>query len=166
MKAETTRRPLLPAWASALRMKWTRQRCQVACSTLATAALMPSWASEMTSLTPRRPRARQLAQELGPEGLGLRGADVHAEHLAAAVAVDADGDDHGDRDDAAVLAHLHVGGVDPEIGPVAFDRPVEEGLHLAVDLLAQPRLTWLLEMPLMPIALTRSSTERVEMPWT
>ena len=30
MKAETTRRPLLPAWASALRMKWTRQRCQVA----------------------------------------------------------------------------------------------------------------------------------------
>ena len=23
-KAETTRRPLLPAWASALRMKWTR----------------------------------------------------------------------------------------------------------------------------------------------
>ena len=63
------------------------------------------------------------------------------------------------------LAHLQVGGVDPEIGPVAFDRPVEEGLHLAVDLLAQPRLTWLLEMPLMPMALTRSSTERVEMPW-
>ena len=27
------------------------------------------------------------------------------------------------------------------------------------------RLTWLLEMPLPPIALTRSSTERVEMPW-
>ena len=30
MKAETTRRPLLPAWASALRMKWTRQRYQLA----------------------------------------------------------------------------------------------------------------------------------------
>ena len=56
MKAETTRRPLLPAWASALRMVWTRQRCQVAFISLATAALMPSWASEMTSLTPRRPR--------------------------------------------------------------------------------------------------------------
>ena len=27
------------------------------------------------------------------------------------------------------------------------------------------RLTWLLEMPVMPMALTRSSTERVEMPW-
>ena len=81
----------------------------------------------------------QLAQELRPEGLGLGGADLHAQHLAPAVAVDADGDDDGDRDDAAVAAHLQVGGVDPEIGPVAFDRPVEEGLHLAVDLLAQPR---------------------------
>jgi len=30
MKAETTRLPLLPAWARALRMKWTRQRCQLA----------------------------------------------------------------------------------------------------------------------------------------
>ena len=31
---------------------------------------------------------------------------------------------------------------------------------------AHRRLTWLLEMPLMPIALTRSSTERVETPCT
>ena len=45
---------------------------------------------------------RELAQEVGPEGLGLRGADLHAEHLAPAVAVDADRDDHRDRDDAAV----------------------------------------------------------------
>ena len=34
----------------------TRQRCHVACNTLAMAALMPSWASEITSLTPRKPR--------------------------------------------------------------------------------------------------------------
>ena len=106
----------------------------------------------------------ELAQEVGPEGLGLGGADLHAEHLAPAVGVDADGDDDGDRDDAAGLADLHVGGVDPQIRPVALDRPVEEGLHPLVDLLAQPA-TWLLEMPLMPMALTRSSTERVEMPW-
>jgi hypothetical protein len=33
MKAETTRRPRRPARASALRMKCTRQRCHVACST-------------------------------------------------------------------------------------------------------------------------------------
>ena len=56
MKAEKTRRPLFPAWASTLRMKWTRQRCQVALSIFETAALMPSCASEMTSFTPRRPR--------------------------------------------------------------------------------------------------------------
>jgi hypothetical protein len=37
-------------------MKCTRQRCQEACRTLAPAALSPSWASEITSLTPRRPR--------------------------------------------------------------------------------------------------------------
>ena len=99
---------------------------------------MPSWASEIDQLDAAQAAAGELAQEGGPEGLGLGGADVHAEHLAPAVAVDADRDDHRDRDDAAVLAHLHVGGVDPEIGPVALDRPVEEGLHLAVDLLAQP----------------------------
>ena len=34
MKAETTRRPCRPAWAVALRMKCTRQRCQVVPSTL------------------------------------------------------------------------------------------------------------------------------------
>src|SRR5271167_379541 len=56
MKAETTLRPLLPAWAMTLRIKWTRQRCQVQLMTLETAALMPSWASEATSLTPRSPR--------------------------------------------------------------------------------------------------------------
>ena len=42
MKAETTRRPLLPAWARTFLMKWTRRRCQVAESTLVTAALSPS----------------------------------------------------------------------------------------------------------------------------
>ena len=41
MKAETTRRLLLPAWAKALRWKWTRQRCQVVDSTRAVAALFP-----------------------------------------------------------------------------------------------------------------------------
>jgi hypothetical protein len=42
MKAETTRRPDFPAWASTFRMKWTRQRCQLAHSTLDTAALISS----------------------------------------------------------------------------------------------------------------------------
>ena len=47
MKAETMRRPLLPAYASALRMKWTRHRCQPALNILRTVALMP-YASRST----------------------------------------------------------------------------------------------------------------------
>ncbi len=105
---------------------------------MATAALRPSWASEIDQLDAAQAALPELAQKGRPEGLRLRGADVHAQHLAAAVAVDADGDDHRGGDDPAVLADLHVGRVEPEIGPVALDRPVEEGLHLAVDLLAQP----------------------------
>src|SRR5262249_1695013 len=119
-------------------MKWTRQRCQVALNTLATAALMPSCASEITSLTPRSPRRASLRRKAVPERLGLGRTDVETENLAPAVCVDADRNDHGDRYNAPVLPHLHVGGVDPQIGPVAFDRAMEEGLHLLVDLFAQP----------------------------
>jgi hypothetical protein len=78
----------------------------------------------------------ELAQEGGPERLGLRGADLHAEHFAPAIAVDANGDDDRHRDDAAVLAHLHISGIDPEIGPVALDGAVEESFDLLIDLLA------------------------------
>ena len=37
-------------------MKCTRERCQLALITLATAAFNLSWASEITSFTPRSPR--------------------------------------------------------------------------------------------------------------
>ena len=67
-----------------------------------------------------QPPARQLAQELRPDRLGLRGADLHAQHLAPSVAVDADGDDDGDRHDAPPATDLQVGGVDPQIRPVAL----------------------------------------------
>src|SRR3712207_7572453 len=53
-------------------------------------------------------------------GLRLGRADVHAQHLTATVAVDADRDDHRHRDHAAVLADLHVGRIEPEVRPVAF----------------------------------------------
>jgi hypothetical protein len=81
---------------------------------------------------------RQLAKELAPKGLGLRRADVEAEDFAPSVAVDANGDDHSDGDDASGLPDLHISGVEPDIGPVALDGAPEEGLHLLVDLLAQP----------------------------
>ncbi len=63
----------------------------------------------------------------------------HAEHLAPAVGVDADGDDDGDRDDLVVAPDLHVGGVQPDIGPVALDRTVEEGVHTLIYLATEPR---------------------------
>ena len=59
------------------------------------AALRPSCASEMTNLTPAQTTASQAAQKLDPERFGLAVAGGHAEHLAPAVGVDADGD--GDR---------------------------------------------------------------------
>ena len=62
----------------------------------------------------------ELAQEGGPERLGLRRADVHAEDLAPAVGVHADRHDHRHRDDPAGLANLHVGRIDPEIRPLAL----------------------------------------------
>lgn len=65
MKAETTRRPLLPAWASTFLMKWTRQRCRVVDRTLVAALLRPSWASETTSLTPRRVSLRRNSVQIG-----------------------------------------------------------------------------------------------------
>src|ERR1700694_280714 len=108
MKAETTRRPCLPACASALRMKWTRQRCHEEFRTLAMAAFSPSWASETTSLTPRRPRLASLRRK-------------SVQKVSASVA-----------------ARLHIGRVQPDIGPFAFERTVEKGRDLAVDLAAQP----------------------------
>ena len=66
--------------------------------------------------------AGERAQELDPERLGLAVADAHAQHLAPAVGINADGDDDRDRDDVMVSPGLHVGGVEPDIGPVALDR--------------------------------------------
>lgn len=83
--------------------------------------------------------SRQFAQKIRPDRLGLGRANLHAQDLAPSVGVDADGDDDGNRDDAATATNLQIGGVDPQIRPVAFNGAAEERLHLVVDLLAQPR---------------------------
>ena len=54
-------------------MKWTRQRCQVALRILAIAAFRPSWASEMTSFTPRRPRRASLRRKAVQKGSASEG---------------------------------------------------------------------------------------------
>lgn len=71
-------------------MKWTWQRCPVALSTFETAALMPSCAPKITSLTPRRPRrvsSRRNSVQIG----SLRSA--YFQTLAATIDVRPHGDD-------------------------------------------------------------------------
>ena len=63
----------------------------------------------------------------------------HAEHFAHAIGVHGDGDYYRDRDDPPGLPYFHVGGIDPQIRPVPFDRAVQERLHALVDLAAQAR---------------------------
>src|SRR6185437_9916690 len=81
----------------------------------------------------------QTAQELCPERLGLTVANGHAKHFAPAIGVDRDSDDHRYRYYMMVTPRFDVGGIQPEIRPVALDRPVQEGLHPLVDLDAEPR---------------------------
>ncbi len=107
----------------------------------------------------------ETAQELGPEGLRLGRSGGDAEHLALAVLVHCDSDYHRTADDAPALADLEVGRIEPEVGPGSLQRPGEERVHALVDLGAE-RLAWDFDMPPAPMAFTRSSTERVETPWT
>lgn len=86
MKAETTRRLFSPAWAKALRWKCMRHLCQVVESSREVAALMPSWASLITSFTP----PHEVLEELGRERFGFGGANGHALDLATPIGVDAD----------------------------------------------------------------------------
>lgn len=153
------------ACASALRMKCTRQRCQVVPSTLAAAAFSPSWASEITSCTPRRPRRVSWRRKSVQNGSASLGPHRQAQRLAATIRVYANRHYCRYRHDPSGLPLLEVGRVDPQVRPVALDRPVQEGLHPLVDLRAQPRHL-ALEMPLIPIACTRSSIERVDSPPT
>ena len=79
----------------------------------------------------------QAPQERGPEGLGLARAEVQADDLAPPLGVDRHGDYGGDGDDPAAVADLQVGRVQPQVGPLAFQRAGEEGVHALVDVLAQ-----------------------------
>ena len=103
------------------------------------AALRPVCASLMTS--PDAPQAAnaQGSKELGPECLGLGRADTEADDLTASLGVGGHGDYCGDWYDPSALAHLQIGGVEPEIGPFAGERAVQELADTFVDVLAQLR---------------------------
>jgi hypothetical protein len=92
-------------------------------------------------------------------------------NLASAVAIGCHGDYRSVRDDAAALALLQISGVEPQVGPLAGQRPVQERVHPLIDLprLRGGRLLHSLEtcdllIPDSPIACTRSSTRRVDTP--
>src|SRR3954466_5359112 len=99
---------------------------------------MPSWASDTTSLTPRRPRRASLRRNAvqnvsasdGP--MSMPRTSRRPSLLTPTATITAT------ENDAAILAHLHVGGVDPQIRPVALDRTGEEGNRRFIDLAAQP----------------------------
>jgi hypothetical protein len=90
-------------------------------------------------LTPRSPRRRSLRKNSVQNVSAFGRADVQAENLAPPVIVDTDGNDRRGRDDATILADLHIGGVNPQIRPVTLDRPLQERVDALVDLLTQPR---------------------------
>src|SRR5829696_10425281 len=64
---------------------------------------------------------------------------MQAHDLALALGVGGDRDYGGDRDHPSALALAQIGGVQPQIGPLALKGPVKEGVHPLVDLLAQLR---------------------------
>jgi hypothetical protein len=84
-------------------------------------------------LDPAQSTAGEATQELGPERFGFGGTECHAQDLAPAVCVDPDGDDHRHRHDPSALAYLQLGGVNPQVGPIAFQRAVQEGVSAKRD---------------------------------
>jgi len=80
------------------------------------------------------------AEEAEPEGAILAGPAVAAEDLALPLAVDRRGDNDGDVDDAAALAHALGERIEPDVRVGAVrERPLAEGLHLLVERPADAR---------------------------
>jgi hypothetical protein len=72
-----------------------------------------------------------------PERLGFGRTYAEADDLTLSLDIDGDGDYRRHGDDAAAIAHLQVGGVQPEIRPLALDRPVKEGVDPLIDVFAE-----------------------------
>ena len=122
------RRWVLPACAMALHMKCTRQRCQVALNILVMAAFSPSWGIRHDELDAAQAASGQAAQEVRPERFSFAVADGHAQHFAAAICIDTNSDDDRHRYNMMITASFDVGGIEPTIRPLSFDRTPQEGL--------------------------------------
>src|ERR1043166_3908387 len=133
------------------------------------AASAVSWTK---MVTPRRPRSARERRKLfqngsAPDAPGGTPSTARRPSVLTATAIITG------RDDPPGLAHLQVGGVDPQVGPLALDRAAEEGVHPLVDL-DDPAADLALRdargahrpFDKLRTGLTRSSTARVETPWT
>ena len=126
---------------------YDRQRCQVAFKTLHGGGGLDGLHGHRRSpLDASASRAWSGRAGTRSRRLGLRGADGHAQDLTPALVVDRHGDDHGDRDNAPGLAHLHIGGVEPEIASRASKGRSRKSWILP-SISPQSRDTWLLEIP-------------------
>ncbi len=91
-------------------------------------------------LDPAQAAVAQVAQELGPERLGLAVPDLAAQHFPSAVGADAGGDHDRLGDHPTVEADLAVGRVQEHVGEgLLLERPAAPGRDLAVELGADPR---------------------------
>jgi hypothetical protein len=79
----------------------------------------------------------KVLQEVGPEDLRFRGADMQADDLAPALGVDGHGDYCGNADDPPAFAYLEIGGIEPEIRPFAGERAFQKGMDALVNVLAK-----------------------------
>ncbi len=85
---------------------------------------------------PAKPSAVQGSEKVGPEGLCLGRADRQAQDLTASLRVGANSDYPSDADDAPVLTGLEIGRIQPDEGPVTFDRALQKRLHPGINVLA------------------------------
>jgi hypothetical protein len=84
MKAVTTRRALFATWTETLCMKWTRPGGVHHLGDRRLDAFVGVGDHELDAA---QASSGGPSQEAGPEGLGLRGADLQTQHLAPAIAV-------------------------------------------------------------------------------
>ena len=108
----------------------------------------------------------QAAQEPGPAGPILGGAQLQAEDLAVPGSVDPGSDQRGGVDYPTLLPDLDAQGVQPHepIG-AGVQGPVAPGRDQLIQLAADSG-AWDLDRLVMPMAWAMSSTRRVETPST
>lgn len=114
-------------------MKWTRQRCQnTPARSSGIAFFSPGWSSETTNSTPCS-AGRQSFQKLLPARAALAVGKLDRQHLAPALPVNADRDQHRVARNDAVLADALVAGVQDQIGErllqLAFAECLQRGIE-------------------------------------